>query len=152
MRLRMIAFALTLCIAAVGNAQTNQIYKRVDADGNIHYSDTPTGDPSEEVVPITSRATDPARVQAEVQARLNRQAEVAEAAAEESQGPTREELAAEAAERQQKCDMYTERLETFIVKRHLYQELENGERYYLTEEEMMQAQDDVRAKIDEFCN
>jgi hypothetical protein len=152
MLFRTMALAITLSIAVIGSAQTNEIYKRVDADGNVHYGDRPSGDPGEEVMAIQSRPTDPAQVQQQVQARHDEQAAAAEAAAAAPQGPSREELAAEAEERQQKCNEYTQRLETYIEKRHLYREEEDGGRYYLTEEEMMQAQDDVSGKIDEFCN
>lgn len=151
MRFTAVVLALILTAAACGAAHSSEIYKWVDAEGNVHYGDRPSGVASEERLTIRSQPTDPARIQQQVQARLDRQAEAAEAAENKPPGPTREERAAEAAERKQKCDMYTQRLETFIVKRHLYRELENGERYYLTEEEMQAARDDVRAKIDEFC-
>jgi hypothetical protein len=152
MRLTTVALALALSVATFGVTQGNEIYKWVDAEGNVHFGDRPSGVEGEEVVPIDSRPTDPAVVQQEVQAIEDWQTARAEAIAAAPKGPTAEERAAEAADRKQKCDMYTARLETFITKRHLYRELENGERYYLTEDEMRQAEADVQAKIDEFCN
>jgi hypothetical protein len=152
MRLTTVALALALSVATFGVTQGNEIYKWVDAEGNVHFGDRPSGVEGEEVVPIDSRPTDPAVVQQEVQAIEDWQTARAEAIAAAPKGPTAEERAAEAADRKQNCDMYTARLETFITKRHLYRELENGERYYLTEDEMRQAEADVQAKTDEFCN
>jgi hypothetical protein len=140
MRLTTVALALALSVATFGVTQGNEIYKWVDAEGNVHFGDRPSGVEGEEVVPIDSRPTDPAVVQQEVQAIEDWQTARAEAIAAAPKGPTAEERAAEAADRKQKCDMYTARLETFITKRHLYRE------------EMRQAEADVQAKIDEFCN
>ncbi len=151
MRYRATALALMLALAAIGPAHSSDIYKWVDAEGSVHYGDRPSGDASEERLSITSRPTNPAQIQQQVQARLDQQASAAEAVSNEPKGPSAEELATEAAERKQKCDMYTDRLQQFIEKRHLYRELEDGERYYLTEEEMQAARDDVRGRIAEYC-
>ena len=144
--------ALTLAVAFIGSAGASEIYKWVDEDGNVHFEDRPSDEISVEVVDIQSRPTDPELVHQQVQARLDQKASAAEAAANAPQGPSKDELAAEAADRKQKCDMYTQRLQTFIVKRHLYRQQEDGERYYLNEDEMKEARDGVREQIAEYCD
>ena len=58
-----------LCMLALlfsGPAVAGEVYKFVDAQGNVHYGDRPSGDPEEERLDVVSRATDPAAVQASV--------------------------------------------------------------------------------------
>ena len=153
MRFRAQVLALITLATFSGVVQATEIYKWVDAEGNTHFGDRPVGVAGEERLDIVSRPTDPEAVQHQLQKVHDwedSRAEVAEEAA--AQEETREERQAEARDRQQKCDMYTQRLQTFIEKRHLYQQLDDGERYYLTEDEMKSARDGVRDQIAEYCN
>ena len=142
---------LILSVALAGAATASEIYKWTDDDGNVHYTDKPV-DQSSERLDMVSKGTDNANVQTQVQARHDRQAPAAEAAANDPAGPTAEELRAEAKERSEKCSMYRERLTRFVQTRHLYREDENGERVYLDESEMHQAREKVEGQIKEYCN
>ncbi len=138
-------------LAACNSALANDIYKWTDADGNVHYGDTPSGVQSERLT-IASKRTDPAKVQAMVDARS--QAEVAEAeaaAAAAAEGPSEEELQAEAREREQKCAILRERLLKFINSRRLYREDDAGERTYLDDSQIMAARDRVEKQISDNC-
>lgn len=150
--LKSVSIALLLTLAAGGSVSASEIYKWTDEDGNVHYGDRPTGAESEQRVPIRSKPTDPAKVQAQVQARLGAQQARAEEAARKPAGPTPEELAAEARERSSKCETYKQRLTSFVQSRHLYRLDENGERVYLTEDEMQQAREEVQDQVEEYCN
>jgi hypothetical protein len=129
-----------------------EIYKWVDADGNVQYGDRPSGAQSEVQLQIASRPTDPARIEAQTTARLEQQATESEAAANEPQGPSEEELRAEARERAEKCTMYRARLEKFVQSRRLYREDANGERVYLDEAETQAARDNVQHQVEEYCS
>lgn len=144
------AIALALLFTTTGTLYASDIYKWTDEDGNVHYSDTPTE--GAEHLEIESRPTDPAHVQAEVQARVDAEAIDAEEEANAPQGPTPEELQAEARERQEQCNKYTERQTQFTRSRRIYRMDEAGERVYYDEEEMQAARDDVDDKVREYCN
>lgn len=151
MRYITLTAVLVLSASLASNAAAGEIYKWTDEDGNVNYTDKPMG-PSSEHLDITSRATDNAGVQAQTQARLDRQAAAAEEAAKAPAGPTRDELRAEASERAEKCNMYQERMTRFVQSRHLYREDENGERVYLDESEKSAAEQNVQDQITEYCN
>ena len=143
---------LLLATLMTGTAVATEIYKWVDADGNIQYGDRPSGAESEVQLQIASRPTDPARIQAQTTARLEQQATAREAAATEPQGPSEEEVLAEARERAEKCTMYRARLEKFVQSRRLYREDANGERVYLDEAETQAARENVQHQVEEYCS
>jgi len=151
MRYLIIAATLILSVALASTATASEIYKWTDEDGNVHYTDKPL-EPSSERMNIASRSTDNSAVQSQTQARLERKAEAAEAAANAPTGPSPEELRAEKKKRAEQCTMYRERLTRFIQTRHLYRENESGDRTYLDEAEMQAAQEKVQDQIKEYCN
>ncbi len=151
MRYLTLTAVLVLSASLASNAAAGEIYKWTDEDGNVNYTDKPMG-PSSEHLDITSRSTDSAGVQAQTQARLDRQSAAAEEAANAPAGPTRDELRADARERSEKCNLYQERMTRFVRSRHLYREDENGERVYLDESEKSAAEQQVKDQIAEYCN
>jgi hypothetical protein len=144
------ATALALSFATTGTLHASDIYKWTDEDGNVHYSDTPTE--GAERLAIQSRPTDPAHIQAEAQARVDARNLSAEEAANAPQGPTPEELQAEAREREEQCNKYRDLQIQFTQNRRIYRMDEAGERVYYDEEEMQAARDDVADKVREYCN
>lgn len=139
-------------LLATAPVLASDIYKWTDAEGNVHYGDTPV-DVQAERLAIASKRTDPASVQAMVQARSEARAAEAEAqAAAAEAGPSDEELQAEAAERAQKCSILRERLQKFINSRRLYREDEAGERTYLDDTQILAARERVEKQISDNCN
>ena len=57
--------ALVLTISSV--ALADDIYKWTDADGNVHYEDRPSGDPSEQRLQFSYNRTNASEVQNRVQ-------------------------------------------------------------------------------------
>lgn len=147
------SIALVLLASAIASgASAQQIYKWTDADGNVHYEDKPIAADSERVA-ITTRPTDPARVQARTEARLQSgamRAEQEEAAAEAAAAAAEQQ--AEAEQRQEKCEQYRATLQKFLVSRRLYREDDEGEREYLDESETQAARDRVEGQVEEFCS
>lgn len=150
MRNQAIITALLLTFVASSGAFAQNIYKWTDDDGNVHYGDIPAGTQAETVA-ISSKPTDPQRVQAQTQARVSAQAKAAEEAANAPQGPSPKELKAEADERASKCTQYRQTLQKFVVSRRLYREDENGERVYLDETETQAARDRAEGQVEEYC-
>ena len=147
-----IAFLIMFVVSASGIAFANEIYKWTDEDGNVHYGDRPTGDATEQRLAISSSPTDPSKVQTRVQARHTTKEATEEAAANKPQGPTEEELLAQAEERRQKCDTFRARLQKFVTSRRLYKQDDNGERVYLDEEETQAARERVENQVQEYCH
>lgn len=152
MKYTALSTTILLIFAIAGAADAGQIYKWTDADGNVHYGDKPVGEQAEQLA-IRSSRTDPSRIEAMAKAREEARAvATAEELAAADDGPSQEELQAEARERQQKCAMYRQRLEKFVTSRRLYREDENGERIYLDEEQTQAARERVQNRVEEFCN
>lgn len=146
-----IATASMLALIAASSVFASEIYKWTDADGNVHYGDRPAGEETV-VVAIASKPTDPSRVQAATEARHKALAARAEAkTAAAAEGPSAEELKAEAADRAQKCATYKAQMQQLVVSRRLYREDENGERVYLDESETLAARERVENQITEYC-
>ena len=141
---------LVATIATISLASASEIYKWTDEDGNVYYTDTPQGDPSERL-DIQSRATDNMAVAQQTQARLDRQTAQQEELANAPQGQTPEELRAESQNRAEQCSMYQQRLTTYSQSRHLYKEGANGEREYLDDAAMESARQKVEEQIEEYC-
>jgi len=141
---------LTLVIAAASVAAAGEIYMWTDKDGNTHYEDRPT-EGAVRLAGIESQPTDNSRVQARVQARLDTRAAAREAAANEPQGPSKEELRAQAKERADQCTSFRARLEKLITSRRLYRQDDNGERVYLGDDEMDAARAEAQSKVEEYC-
>ena len=142
------AFAMT----TGGGAMANEIYKWVDDQGNVHYGDRPTSNNTAEVVALTYSRTDAGSVEKRVAAHGEAEAareEKRTAKAEAKQAA--EKLAAEAKEKQERCETYRARLETFVQSRRLYREDDKGERVYLDETQTNAARQRVEELVAENC-
>jgi hypothetical protein len=152
MRLHASTIGLILALLCASTAPASDIYKWVDAEGNVHYGDRPLGD-NPEILDIESRPTDPARVQAMATARSVQRAESEEAeAAEAAEQPTAEEKRAQAAERATQCAAAQLELETYMNNRRLYRQTADGEREYLSDAEITATRENAVRKVDEFCS
>jgi hypothetical protein len=152
MQIKIMVFAFALSMAATGTLFASEIYKWTDEEGHVHFSDLPTGAAGEEHLAIRSRPTDPARVQAEAQARVDDRTLIAEKEANAPQGPTPEELRAEARGREETCNKYRDRQTEFTENRRIYKLDENGERVYYDEEEMRAARAGVDDLVEKYCD
>lgn len=149
------SFTATLVTGALlytAAAGASEIYRHIDADGNVHYGDRPTGDRTEELLVIVSRRSDPDAVQARIDAQQTENARREEARSERLEAAQAETQArAAAAERAAQCEQHRMRLQTYTESRRLYREDENGERDYLDDNAREQAEQQVRDLIDEYC-
>ena len=67
------------------------------------------------------------------------------------QAETQREADAERREREEKCAMYQSRMTRFVQNRRIYREDMNGQRQYLSEDEMAEVREKTRAKVEEYC-
>ena len=66
---------ISLSFVMAGAAYGGPIYKWTDEEGNVYFTDRPTGAATEERLEIESRPTNPATVQAQTQAWVDAAAE-----------------------------------------------------------------------------
>ncbi len=134
-------------------AQEASVYKWVDAQGVPHFSDQPAADVSAEETSIRFRKSD----RGAIQARLKAKSELAAA------GDIREGLesdadaAAEAdrlkvvAQREATCKAAKDRVAKYSTALRLYKPGQNGERVYLTDEELDVERANANRAVEQSC-
>jgi hypothetical protein len=151
MKLRITILSTLLTVLAAGPLFAGEIYKWTDAEGNVHFGDKPDGARSERVA-IVSRPTDRAMVQSQNFAcREARDAAAKEKAEAAADAPSEDELQTAAAEKNQKCAEYRQKMQKLVQSRRLYREDEAGERVYLDEAQTISARAEVEGQISEYC-
>ena len=145
-----LSFAV-MAMTVAGGAAANEIYKWTDAEGNVHYEDRPTADAPIERLAIASRNTDNSVVHARLEERRKARATAEQVASEAPPEMSREEIRAEQEKRQERCEMYRARLDSFVNSQRLYREDDAGERVYLEEKEILAARTRVEGQIKEYC-
>lgn len=142
--------AMTLfCAAALGQAA--EVYRSVDAQGNVSYSDRPVDESSEVVFIATPRPATPppAPAPSPTPAASGGDEAAPAAAAAEPPAPTPDELAAE---RTANCQTARERNDRYQMSRRLFRALPNGEREYLSDAEIDAAKAAAVADVEKWCN
>jgi hypothetical protein len=142
--------ALTLTLSTAVFA--DEIYKWTDAEGNIHYEDRPSGEPSEERLQFSYNRTSSSDVQKRVQAQRdteNARRKTREESAAEERTAAEERAATE--ERLARCKSYRASLKTMLESRRVYREDEAGERQYLDETARAEARTKAEELIKETC-
>ena len=147
-----LALALILGACMSHNAAA-QIYKWVDEDGVVHYSDQPLRD-NAEVSDIESGRTAAAAARENLAAANRLRDEQSQAfyrrrAGEDSQEP--EQTPEEKEFHRKSCEAARQKLNEFAQARRLYKLLPNGERAYLNEDEILAARAEVQSAITEHC-
>lgn len=135
-------------------AQEASVYRWVDAQGIVHYSDQPAADSSAEELPIRYRKTDRGALQARLKAKSELDAAGAVREGQESDA----DAAAEAdrqkvlAERDTNCKAAKDRVAKYTNALRLYKPGPNGERVYLTSEELDVERAAANQSVDQWCN
>jgi hypothetical protein len=149
----LLVLVLAGAFAGVAVAQESAVYKWVDAQGIPHYSDQPPMDISATELPIRFRRTD----HGIIQARAQDKAEL-EAASAIREGQEADVAAAAEADRQRllaerasNCKMSRERVAKYSNAMRLYRPGPNGERVYLTNEELDAERADANRAVDQWC-
>lgn len=144
--MRTLTITLLLALAAFG-AQAEEVYRTVQADGTVVYSDRPISADSVrvQVKAQPGQATAPAASSQAggSQATGNRPANNGQgmAAARAEQARLKAEACAEA----------RKAVEVYERSPKLYEELPDGGRRYLSDEEMIEARQKARQAVADFC-
>jgi len=142
--------ALAMTVSA--SVFADDIYKWTDANGNAHYEDRPSGEPSEERLQFSYNRTNSSAVDQRMQAQRDAGTARREAKEEaKSEQRTATESRAAAEEKQVKCQSYRAKLKTMLESRRVYREDESGERTYLGETARAEARTKAEELIKETC-
>ncbi len=142
--------AITLLLAA--GAQAGDVYVTKDAQGRVIYTDTPQTIPAQKVG-ISSTSTDPATVQQRYTEQMERYA--AEDAAEQkdaaaaAEASKAKQLTAE--DKAKRCADARQRYQAYTDSYRLYEQTPDGQRRYLTSEEIDAARAGAKQVMDQFC-
>jgi hypothetical protein len=149
--------ALVLASALVVTPALGQqatVYKWTDDQGVPHYSDQPPVNAESEALPIRYRRTDKTAVQAKIKTDETRQdaedlREAQEDAEAETAATQREK---DLAERAATCKQARERVTNYNQAQKLYKPGPNGDRIYLTDEELDAERADAQRVMEEWCS
>ncbi len=143
---------LASLVLALSGAHAAEIYKYLDENGNVQYTDKPPTLPAQRLQ-IRNQPTDPAAVQEREQAEQRRRAEAdsqrqeqARAAADTQQA---EQLTAE--DKAKRCLQARERYDTYMNSQKLYEQLPDGERRYLSSQELDATRAAAKATMEVMC-
>ncbi len=139
-------FLLASLLLVALSATAGNVYRSVDEDGNVQYSDRPEGDNVEVVFVRTQRPSAAPRPSPNTR---SQSVQPAAPEQDEPQGPSPEEIAAERAEN---CSIAQDRLERYITSRRLYRVQADGERAYLSDQELDEARAKAQADVEEWCD
>lgn len=157
--MRIAAFVLltVVCGGALAADQPQQVYRTVDANGSIVYSDRPINDRSERVTITTTRGSSAATTSSSSRASSNTGASSATTATAAPPAPPPLPPGSPTAaqlllERQKNCATARERQDRYALAPRLYRTAENGERQYLNEEEIAKERTRAAADVANWCD
>jgi hypothetical protein len=132
-----------------------EVYRSVDADGTVTYSDRPESDHAQLVhVATEAPVSRPPSPQGRNSESSSAAADTPSGDGDTSQAPAEpQQTAAEKAEEKQKnCKIARERVERYANAHRLYRKTPDGEREYLSDAEIDAARARAAADVETWCN
>ena len=145
---------LSVTMAWATTAWSAQVYRYVDDEGNVSYSDRPQSETAESVFVAAQRPPSlPSRMAPERTADDGS----GEAASAEDDGEIQRELREptpeeRAEDRARNCAIAQERAERYAVSHRLYRETPDGEREYLDDAQLTEARTQAVADVEKWCD
>lgn len=140
------AFWLATTLLVANGVFAAEVYRQVNPDGTVTYSDRPASD-SAETITINTR-TPVGLPPGAAEQRADDAQPTPETPAEPPE-PSPEDVAAE---RAANCAAARERNDRYQMSRRLYRPLPDGEREYLSDEELDAARAGAAADVEQWCN
>ena len=139
------------------NAGAQNIYKTVDEQGSVTFTDRPPERgtiPVETVAGLDIQGTDEEELTARIAAseeQLTADQE-ADLVRKQEQAEEADQLAASEQERSENCANAKRILTKYTESRRIYRNLEDGERDYLDDSELDSARAEAAQQVDEWCS
>ena len=138
-------------VFAAGPAAAD-VYKFKDDHGNVLYTDKPATLPAERLN-IQSQKTDTVAVQARAEEEAKRQQD-ADQANQQAAGQNKDQqqpTQLSATQKAEQCTKARQRYDTYMNSQRLYQQTPDGQRRYLSDEELTAARASAKASMDVMC-
>ena len=141
-----------LMLVGLAAAASADVFRWTDAQGRVHYSDRPDSDQAQRVGVVT-HTTDPGAVAARTQAESEQRSKDATQAAQQStdQNAAKAVQNDVAKSRADQCKEAKERYRVAIESQKLYRMGKNGERQWLTSQEIDEARVTAKKDMDTIC-
>lgn len=160
-----IRLGMVVACAFAGSAvaQDSAVYKWVDKDGTVNYSDQPPAGASAEAMPIRARRGGSPATQARAKAAASttegdpatsdeKAPGADEEATDENAGVPADEREKLLAQRQNNCKLAKQRMASYEQARRIYRPGADGERVYLSNEELDSERATARVAVAEWCD
>lgn len=141
---KMLFLMFGLLMAAAASAG---VYTWTDAQGRVHYSDKPAA--GAETLDIKTSPTDPTRIAAQQKQAEEQQA--ADAQAQQKAVETAKVSEEDAKKREENCQKAHARRSAITGAQRPYRTQPDGERHYLSSEEIDQEIKDAEAGVGQWC-
>jgi predicted Zn-dependent protease len=147
----LLLLTLTTATLATGTAAAD-VYKYRDEKGNIQYTDKPPQLPAERLN-VKSQRTDVVAVQERAQAEKQRQTAASQQQQQARAQASDQREAAEltAKDKAERCAKARERYDKYMNSQRLYEQGADGERRYLSSEELDATRASAKASMDVLC-
>jgi hypothetical protein len=146
-------FMLTAVAAAfAAGPVAADVYKFKDDHGNVLYTDKPSTLPAERLN-IQSQKTDTVAVQARAEEEMRRLQEADQASQQAAAQNSDQQQATQltATQKAEQCAKARQRYDTYMNSQRLYQKEADGQRRYLSDEELTAARASAKASMDVMC-
>jgi hypothetical protein len=143
---------LSAVAAFAAGAAAADVYKFKDDHGNVLYTDKPATLPAERLN-IQSQKTDTVAVQTRAEEETKRM-QSADKANQEAAGRNKEQQQAaqqSATEKADQCTTARQRYDTYMKSHRLYEQMPDGQRKYLSDQELTAARASAKATMDVMC-
>jgi uncharacterized protein DUF4124 len=147
----LLMFTAVAAAFAAGPAAAD-VYRFKDDHGNVLYTDKPATLPAERLN-IQSQKTDTVAVQARAEQEAQRQQD-ADRANQQEAGQNKDQQQAtqlSATQKAEQCAKARQRYDTYMNSQRLYQQTPDGQRKYLSDEELAAARASAKASMDVMC-
>jgi hypothetical protein len=121
MRLATILIALTLPVSAF----SAEVYRSVDAQGHVQYSDTPT--PGAELISVSARNGNEVTTPSKPASKSDADEQIAK---DQAQQAVQKDVSTVRADQ---CKKATDQYQQYLQSRRIYKTLPNGDREYMTD-------------------
>ena len=142
-----------LVLASLSMTASADVFRWVDAQGRVHYSDRPEVENAVRVVGVSTHASDSAAIAARMQAESDQRAKLLPR--KTSNALTKARLrpcrTMSRKTREEQCKEAKERYRVAIESQKLYRVGKDGERQYLTSQEIDEARLNSRKDMDTVC-
>ncbi len=144
---------LLASILFAGAASAGDVYVTTDAQGHKIYTDTPQSVPAQKL-DVHSESTDPANVAQRYSSQMSQYAkeDKANAKSQAEQASAHEAAKLSAEDKAKQCADARQRYQNYMNSWRLYELGPNGERTYLTSEQIDKARADAKQVMDQFCS